>query len=143
MNVQREGRGTRERMPAGLVHGKRRLPVGFSLRREQSKPRFARSRWYSPAASCRRGSAGDVSVADRDVRWAAVRVMAPEQAVANVCRRGMRRSAPRKLSAFSGVAQVSDRSPAFAGRGHGWIFPRTARLGPIEPSPGTQVVGAV
>ncbi len=53
MNVQREGRGTRERMPAGLVHGKRRLLVGFSLRREQSKPRFARSRWCGFAASCR------------------------------------------------------------------------------------------
>ena len=40
---------------------------------------------------------------------------------------------PRKPSAFSGVAQVGCCSPAYAGKGHGGLFPRTADGRPAEP----------
>jgi hypothetical protein len=36
---------------------------------------------------------------------------------------------PPKTAAFWGVAQVDSLSPAFAGWGHGWLFPRTASTG--------------
>jgi hypothetical protein len=32
--------------------------------------------------------------------------------------------APQKTLAFSGVAQVDVLQPAFAGKGHGWLFHR-------------------
>jgi len=49
---------------------------------------------------------------------------------------GSRDEHPRNPSAFSGVARVGHRSPAFAGKGHGWPFPRIAgQADELPPAP--------
>jgi hypothetical protein len=46
--------------------------------------------------------------------------------MARVCRRTMRRSATRKNLGFLGFAQADSLQQAFAGKGLGGLFPRTA-----------------
>jgi len=46
----------------------------------------------------------------------------------------MRRSATPKTLGVFGVAQVDGLSSACAGKGHGWLFPRTAKHSPARAS---------
>ena len=44
-----------------MLHGKHGLPARLSLRRSYAKPRFAKERWCSYAASCHGGIAGPLA----------------------------------------------------------------------------------